>query len=300
MRTRIAICLMSLLTVFAGPAWAGDNNPDPPPDEDVNCPDDTTEMENGSCETEPGEQCPEGWTTTGMDPGGPGPDDSTYECACEGTTDPLGNCTPDPDQMDCTDGYIELEGQDTCVLDPNDVDGLGQNGNPCPAGFEQVGGDEWGICYCPSGSTSNGGAICNNFGGDVEMSCAFGAPTCEQFGTPNNNYTTCWCSNCPDGWEMAQDTDVCVPTDYGGYPVNPPDNIMVWGQNHIERLDFDSVHEGYWPSSQVHWYTSTDLCVIGEVMYEGSCVEACTIWEVPCLGDPNTFYIYDPKIWIYE
>lgn len=199
--------------------------------------------------------------------------------------------------MECTDGYIELEGMDTCVLDPGDLDGLGQNGEPCPYGFEQIGGDEWGICYCPSGHTTMGGAACNTYV-DHPFTCTFGTPTCGQ--GPNN---PCWCSQCPDGWEIADGTsDVCVPVDYGGFPVNqpPPWHVVMWGQDHVERLDFDPVDEGYAPSPQIHWYTGTDVCLIGYVALDEQCVEACTIWELPCVDDPDALYIYDPKIWTYD
>lgn len=71
MKKLIVMCSVVLALSAGRIAWAEQENPDPPPDEDVNCPEGTTPMEGGdSCETAPGEQCPEGWTWSS--PGDPG------------------------------------------------------------------------------------------------------------------------------------------------------------------------------------------------------------------------------------
>lgn len=292
-RFGIAICMVM---ASIGTASAADEAPDPPTDETVDCPPGTTEIEGGSaCETLPGEDCPDDWNSTGWNEDLPSdPHDGTEICTCDGETDPLGNCSGDPDGVVCPDGYVELEGLDTCVLDPNDNDGLGGNGEPCPIGFDQIGGDDWGICYCRWGHTNSDGTSCESLYGSEwgDIACLQGEPVCIDIDPdPQSVYYSCWCNTCPDGWEDVIDGyGVCQPI--GLQFSTPPSKVVVWGQDHVVLLDYDSVNVGYIPSGEINWYTSTTSCEIGKVELDDQCVEACTIWEIPCLGDPGTEYVW--------
>lgn len=129
-RLGIAICLLSL---WAAPGWASDENPDPPPPDDVECPEGSTEMDGGSaCMIDESEDCPAGFATTEIM--------GWKICTCEsGETNGSGECVTGGDNDDGTDGcpahYHEENG--FCVSNYE----TGENG--CPYGYEPTPGGGW-------------------------------------------------------------------------------------------------------------------------------------------------------------
>lgn len=261
MKKLIVMC--SVLTVFAvaGPAWATDNNPDPPEDT-FTCPEDTVQIDAKTCVKMTDVDCPDGW------------DDSAEECTCEsGMTADDGSCiTDNPDDVepgdpgDCPDGHHQAG--DWCVYD-------------CPPGSHE---SENGQCSdndfhdCPACTVwSERYQICDPYD-NLGPDCYYNTPPT----LPPIPELPQWWVDIICGW-----TDTCRNTINGLVVVNSGSVDVYmgdlryqddpeWGMTHAYHLDVD------WGE-----------CYRGEVPNNNTCVEVCEVDQnVPCRG--SLLFIWNP------
>lgn len=296
MRTRIAICLMSLLTVFAvaGLAWAGDNDESPDDDPEFDCPDGTFPMEGSSttCVKLGSEDCPEGWLE----------DDQEYDgdpgtCTCEsGTTNPDGTCNLEGNNDD-SDGTCEPG--EPCWPFDNPPWGYQEDGVDCGPGFTGVNIDITSETQCPQFTETPWTDGCE------VMYCQ---PDCPAGTYRDGILEPCLSNDCDEPWPGPHEPCLkswevcggdCANTPY--LPVSLCD--IVASQPYCEAIDGAILDDG----DSIRWvrgftldrptvvaefrYPENNPCARGQMVDSGTCRPACEVVEVPCVEE--VLWIYD-------
>jgi len=271
MRKLLPLFVLLLLCLTTSPVFASDEDESPTPPDDVECPEDSVDMEHNVCVVEEEQGCPEGFETIETGAGD--------LCFCEsGQTNNMGGCvtgSDDPNNDGCPPGYF-AEGE-YCLPTSYDDD-LNLSDDGCPDGYEPIGGPGSNICH-PDNENQQ---------------------PCQVDSIPGN------CApDCPHGWYYQTWTGICFPycTFYEGY--GRWSNFCDWGNYDpgdvwtggtravVTATDVTFFHYYGWnqPETFELDHTVGNECGPWETLIYGNCEALCEIYNVDCPTEE------DPWIW---
>lgn len=264
-RLGIAICLLSL---WAAPVWAEQENPDPPPPDEVECPEGSVDMEGSVCVTDQSSDCPEGFATTDVG--------DLRLCTCEsGETNGSGECETGGDNDDGSDECPPGHHPEGPWCFPNDYDDMGLDPDGCPPNHDPTHG---GFCVPLQ--------QCEPTTPPAPPRCGFDIA-------------------CPLGWSPQQGTGVCWPNCVrrsGGPHCNWMEpGINIWEDNctghrcrivtatSLTLVEADGDVEATYALDSPPGNT----CGPWQELVLGTCEEICELYEIDCPG------VEEDDVWIW-